>query len=180
MDLVRQWMSELDRPAVLDADALWAYQGDYDALAAQPAPRVLTPHSGELGALLGEPAAVIDRDRERILLSAVRKDVVLLHKGAPTEVIGEGSHLFTIAGGHPSMARGGTGDVLTGLLGGLLAQMPGEGLGMALLGAWLHAEAGCRAARVQGRGLHSADIIDFIPEVWNLLATEDMDPEPWP
>jgi NAD(P)H-hydrate epimerase len=77
------------------------------------------------------------------------------------------------------MARGGTGDVLTGLVGGLLAQAPAAALDMTLLGAWMHAEAGRRAALARGRGLHSADLIDFIPEVWKLLEAADQDPEPW-
>ncbi|MBN2170478.1 MAG: NAD(P)H-hydrate dehydratase, partial [Candidatus Krumholzibacteriota bacterium] len=117
LDLVRDWLAGLPRPAVLDADALLAFAGGCDALAGHPAPRVLTPHSGELGVLLGLATGEVDAGRGDVLRGAARDGLVLLHKGAPTEVATADGLLHTIAGGHPAMARGGTGDVLTGLLG---------------------------------------------------------------
>jgi len=180
LGLVRSWLSELELPAILDADALFAYREAYDELSAHPAPRILTPHSGELGALLGRPAAELEAAREETLRAAVRDSVVLLHKGAPTEVAGPDGLLYTIAGGHPHMARGGTGDVLTGLIGSLLAQRPDRPLDMTLLGAWAHAEAGLRASLDLGRGLQSEDIIAAIPEAWRRLEEEDRDPGRWP
>ena len=179
LDLLRRWLPALDRPAVLDADALFAYEGNYETLAAQAAPRILTPHTGELAAVLGVASAEIEGRREAVLRSAARERIILMHKGAPTEILAPDACLYTVAGGHPAMARGGTGDVLTGLVGGLLAQAPAAALDMTLLGAWMHAEAGRRAALARGRGLHSADLIDFIPEVWKLLEAADQDPEPW-
>jgi len=156
-------------PAVIDADALYAYENDYDALAAEPAPRIITPHSGELAAMLGTDAATVDAERSRMLHSALRENIVLLHKGAPTEVAGIDGQLYTIAGGDPAMARGGTGDVLTGLTGAVVAQAPQSPMKMTLLAAWLHAEAGRLAARELGRGLNSADLIERLPDVWNSL-----------
>lgn len=179
LGLVREWLAGLPCPAVLDADALLAYERDLDALAGHPAPRVLTPHSGELGSLLGMPAREVDAGRADALRGAVRQGLILLHKGAPTEVATADGLIHTIAGGHPAMARGGTGDVLTGLLGGVLAQAPDRAEAMTLLAAWVHAEAGGRAAATRGRGLQSADIIDALPAVWRDLEGEVPDREPW-
>ena len=79
------------------------------------------------------------------------------------------------------MARGGTGDILTGLLGALLAQQPEDPAGMCRLGAWLHAEAGRQAALAKGRGLCSTDIIEAIPGVWRIIEGDGakVDPAPW-
>ena len=182
LSLVRDWLAGLRLPAVLDADALIAYRDSYDTLAAQPGPRVLTPHSGELAQLLGMSASAVDADRETVLAAAAREKLVLLHKGAPTELVGPDGIIHTVAGGHPAMARGGTGDVLTGLIGALLAQSPEESAAMSRLGAWLHAEAGRRAGLAKGRGLCSEDIIKAIPEAWRVIepvAGEGPGPAPW-
>jgi len=170
--LLRAWLAELPLPAVIDADALAAFAGDYAALSTQAGPRLLTPHSGELAALLGTSTAALETDREGQLRAARREGLVLLHKGAPSEIMGPDGLLYTVAGGHPAMARGGTGDVLTGLLGALLAQAPDRPLDMACLGAWLHAEAGRLAAERLDRGLCAGDLSDWLPEAWRELAGE--------
>jgi ADP-dependent NAD(P)H-hydrate dehydratase / NAD(P)H-hydrate epimerase len=168
-DLLRTWLPDLTVPTVLDADALMAWPGGMDELNSHPAIRVLTPHSGELGTLLGITATDIEKDRGGVLEGARRDNLVLLHKGAPSEVIGPDGQLHTIAGGDPAMARGGTGDILTGILGALTAQAPDRVLEMTLLGAWLHAEAGRLGGIKWGRGLNSADIQDLIPAAWRLI-----------
>ena len=78
------------------------------------------------------------------------------------------------------MARGGTGDLLTGIIGGLLAQAPGCALEMTLLGAWLHAAAGELAATIHGRACHAPDIADALAPIWRRLSGEDPDPAQWP
>ena len=170
--LLREWLGELTLPAVVDADALAAFAGNYAGLAAQPGSRLLTPHSGELAALLGTSAAALEADREGQLRAARRERLVLLHKGAPSEIMGPNGLLYTVAGGDPAMARGGTGDVLTGLLGALLAQAPERPLDMARLGAWLHAEAGRLAAERLDRGFCAGDLADWLPVAWRELAGE--------
>ncbi|MCP4547638.1 MAG: NAD(P)H-hydrate dehydratase [bacterium] len=178
-ELIRQWLGLLDVPTVIDADALLAWGEAWDVMATHPAERVLTPHSGELGAMLGLPGREVDRAREKVLRKSRRDGIVLLHKGAPTEVIGENGVIHTIAGGHPAMARGGTGDVLTGLIGSLLAQAPERPLDAALAAAWLHAEAGRLAAVAHGRALCSADILTYLPVVWRELETKELWREDW-
>ena len=176
--LLQDWLAELSLPAVLDADALHAYTGAYETLAAHPGFRVLTPHSGELAGLLGLSSPDVDADRESVLVAAVRENLVLLHKGAPTELVCPDGLLHTVAGGHSAMARGGTGDVLTGLLGSLIAQRPDAPADMSRLGAWIHAEAGRQAALLRGRGLCSGDIIEAIPTVWRLIEGDGEGPDP--
>lgn len=176
--MLRDWLERLDRPAVVDADALAPFAGDYARLGEQPAMRVLTPHSGELAMLLGTSAAELDAHREEQLLGARHDRVVLLHKGAPTEIAEPSGLLYTVAGGHPAMARGGTGDVLTGLLGAVLAQDPERPGEMARLAAWLHAEAGRLAAAEWGRGLSSEDLIAALGPAWRELAAAATGPSP--
>ncbi len=141
-------------PLVVDADAL-------NLLARHPQTRVnwiLTPHPGEAGRLLGCASSVIQRDR----FSAVQKlheqygDVVIL-KGAGTLVAAEGAPVHVCTAGNPGMASAGMGDVLTGVIAGLIAQ------GMSLadaarLGVYLHAQAADEAARQGERGLLASDL----------------------
>jgi ADP-dependent NAD(P)H-hydrate dehydratase / NAD(P)H-hydrate epimerase len=144
------------KPLVLDADAL-------NLLARIPGHRddwILTPHPGEAARLLDCDTATVQRDR----FAAVRQLVqryggVILLKGAGTLIAEAGQSPDVIDAGNPGMASGGMGDVLTGIIAGLLAQ----GLAPAVatrLGAWLHATAADRAATADGeRGLLATDLL---------------------
>lgn len=164
---LEQWLPHFVRaraavPMVLDADALngLARLGAA-ALAALPATAILTPHPGEAARLLGwtEGAARVQADRETALaaLSAATPAVVLL-KGAGTLVGQRGRAPWRNPAGNPGLATAGAGDVLSGLLGALLAR------GMtawdaARLGAWLHARAGdLLAAEIGEDALISSDL----------------------
>jgi NAD(P)H-hydrate epimerase len=150
------------RRLVLDADALIL-------LATQPAPlppgTVLTPHPGEAARLLGCEPNAVQADRytaaERL---AVAYGAVVVLKGAGTVVTGEGLPAV-IEAGNPAMASAGMGDVLTGVIAGLLAQGWPAGLA-ARLGALAHAVAGDLAAPTPaGRGLIASDLLARLPEV---------------
>ena len=151
-------------PRVFDADAL-------NLLAADPAAltqAILTPHPGEAARLLGVATAAIAEDRfvaAREL--AQRYSAVTLLKGAGTLVQAPTGLPWIIRGGNPGMASGGMGDVLTGIVAGLVAQ--GHALDeAAALGACVHAEAGDRAAAVGGeRGLLAGDLLDCLRGVVN-------------
>jgi len=158
---LRDFLAPLEAPVLLDADALFAYSGRLDELRGHAGPRLLTPHSGELVGLLGASVA----DAGAALAEAAGGDVIVLAKGAPTRVKGRGPEIYTIGAGHSSMARGGTGDLLTGLAGGLLAQ-GGDPLEALLLAAFLHGEAGRLAGEALGRAMNSADILDYLVEAW--------------
>jgi hydroxyethylthiazole kinase-like uncharacterized protein yjeF len=156
--LVRRALEELRLPAVVDADALFGLEpGDW------PAPRVLTPHEGELARLLGRDAKDVAAHR----LAAVREAVerfrcVVLLKGADTLVAAPGRGVLVSALGLPSLATAGTGDVLTGIIGAFLAK------GMeAQLAAAAGAAAQQRASveAQQRAGLVAGDLIEALPRV---------------
>jgi ADP-dependent NAD(P)H-hydrate dehydratase / NAD(P)H-hydrate epimerase len=154
--LVRRLLAELDVPVVADADALFELEP-----ADWPAPRVLTPHSGELGRLLGEESSWVDAHR----LEAVRRAVerfgcVVLLKGADTIVGAPGEGMLVSTAGTPALATAGSGDVLTGVTASFLAK------GMdARLAAAAAAFAHGRAAEIvqPQRGVVASDLIAALP-----------------
>src|SRR5919109_771362 len=109
---VRGFLAEAELPVVVDGDALWELEP-----AEWPAPRVLTPHSGELARLLGEESSWVNAHRLQALSRAVdRFGCVVLLKGTGT-LIGASGKRVLVDGGHSSLATAGTGDVLTGIVG---------------------------------------------------------------
>ena len=160
---VRRLVAEAPVPLVLDADGLNALEGDLDALTARPAPTVLTPHAGEYARLAGEPLGE-DRVAAARALAGRARAIVLL-KGSRTVVASpEGQAAINVTGG-PWLATAGTGDVLSGILGALVAQgvAPFEA---AVAGAFLHG----RAADVAGHaGLIAGDLIEALPSVLTSL-----------
>jgi len=116
--LVRRALAELPLPAVVDADALFGLEP-----AEWPAPRVLTPHEGELGRLLGRPSAEVAAHRVAAVREAAERfGCVVLLKGPDTLVAAPGRGLLVSSLGLPSLATAGTGDVLTGIVGAFLAK----------------------------------------------------------
>jgi ADP-dependent NAD(P)H-hydrate dehydratase / NAD(P)H-hydrate epimerase len=155
--LVRRLLAELEVPAVVDADALFELEpGEW------PAARVLTPHSGELGRLLGEEPAWVDAHRLEALRRAVeRYSCVVLLKGPDTLVGAPGEGVLVRAKGTPALATAGTGDVLTGIIGAFLAK------GMdARLAAAAGAVAQAEAAELSGKpaGMLASDVIEALPQ----------------
>jgi hydroxyethylthiazole kinase-like uncharacterized protein yjeF len=174
--LARDLVAECARPMVVDADALTALSGHLDRLRMAPAGRCLTPHPGEMARMLGVSVADVQRDRiatVREFAGTWRTSVVL--KGA-TSVIGapDGTVLLNPTG-NPGMASGGTGDVLSGVLGAFLAR--GLEGGTALAAAvYLHGLAGDIAAeRVGQESLVASDVIDALPEAFRRVATPRAD-----
>jgi NAD(P)H-hydrate epimerase len=157
----------LERPLVLDADALPALRGAVRALRRRKSPTVLTPHEGEFRALTGVDAGVLERDRVGVLrFWAARLRCVILLKGSPTLVAEPGGHVWFNSTGNPGMATAGAGDVLTGVVAALLAQ----GLSAsqaAVAAAYIHGLAGDVAAETMGeRSLMARDILDALPEAF--------------
>jgi NAD(P)H-hydrate epimerase len=163
-ELARRVALECDRPMVVDADGLNAFEDRADALARAAAPRVLTPHLGEMERLTGVSAAEIESRRIDVAREwAQRWKTVIVLKGAPTVIAdGEGRAAVNPTG-NPGMATAGTGDVLTGAIAALLAQ----GLSpfdAARLGAFVHGMAGDLAAIAKGQsGLVAGDVVEHLP-----------------
>jgi len=131
-------------PLLLDADALNVLAGEPDVLRRREAPTVITPHPGEAGRLLGSDASIVNCDRMRTAVSLSGDALVCVLKGPGTLVAGGGRTAIVCSGG-PGLARAGTGDVLAGMTGSLLAQGI-DTFDAALLGAYLHGRAGERGA----------------------------------
>jgi NAD(P)H-hydrate epimerase len=154
--LVRELLERLERPTVVDADALFGLEPVECA-----APTVLTPHAGELARLLGESTSWVDAHRlEAVRRCADRYRAVVLLKGADTIVVGPGGNPIVADAGPPSLATAGTGDVLTGAIAAFLA----KGLDAetaAAAGAIAHGRA---AALVEPRaGLIASDVVAGLP-----------------
>ena len=142
--LVGALLRETEQPVVLDADGLNALAEDMAALAARRGRvTILTPHDGELARLLGvSPGELLARPRAAAAREfAVRWGVTLVRKGHRTLVASPDGSLLENACGGSALAKGGSGDVLTGLIAALLAQ-GACAADAAACGVWLHARAG--------------------------------------
>lgn len=148
---VREFSARTALPLVLDADGLGAFARAGQAPSFAHDQVVLTPHAGELARLTGLPVDAIAADRLDLCAEWARRwNVILLLKGSPTLVGAPDGRVFFNPTGDDALARGGSGDVLAGLIGGLLAQGL-RALDAALLGSYLHGRAGTLAAAELGR-----------------------------
>ncbi|MEW6218448.1 MAG: NAD(P)H-hydrate dehydratase [Thermodesulfobacteriota bacterium] len=169
-------LEDLALPVVLDADALTILAQErslLDGLARLAGRVVLTPHPGEMGRLTGTSAKAVQGARiAQAEALARRHGVVLALKGSRTLIAGPEGDLAVCPAGNPGMACGGMGDVLAGIIGGLLAQgVPSWQA--ACLGVYAHGLAGDRLARRLGghRGLLASELADELPGVLEGLAT---------
>ena len=155
-ELVRRVLAEADLPVVADADALFELEpGDW------PAPRVLTPHEGELAHLLGRESKDVAAHRiAAVREAAERFGCVVLLKGADTLVAAPGRGLLVTSLGLPSLATAGTGDVLTGIVAAFLAKGMEPQLAAAAAAA---AQQRASVEATQRSGLIAGDLIDALP-----------------
>ena len=147
-------------PLILDADGITLAAKHMDILRGRTRPTILTPHDGEFARL--KP---IDAPRlEQTMALARELNVILLRKGHRT-LITDGCDCWENRTGNPGMAVGGSGDVLSGIIGSLLGQgLPP--LQAAAAGAWLHGAAGDRAAEKLGEyGLLPGDLVEALPQI---------------
>ena len=162
--LVRQLLPRVTKPCVVDADGLNAVAEEPQVLKRLSLPVILTPHPGEMARLIRQSSQDVQRDRERTAKEfATHFGVVVALKGYRTVVADVDGEVYVNDTGNPGMASGGCGDVLTGMIAGLL----GQGLSLfdaARLGVYLHGLAGDLAAAKQGQvGLIASDLLDTIP-----------------
>lgn len=162
--LVQELVGKLTVPMVLDADALTAVSEDIGLLAKARGPVVCTPHPGEMGRLVGLSAEEVQKSRLSIcrrLAESIGGVVVL--KGAATLIANDEGRLRINRTGNAGMASGGTGDVLTGMTAGLVAQGV-SAFDAAGAGVYLHGLAGDMAAWEKGEmGLIASDVLEKVP-----------------
>jgi NAD(P)H-hydrate epimerase len=168
----RELVSALGRAAralVLDADALVAFHDAPGALRelAQERPLVLTPHPGEFRTLFPALAPVRELDPwAAAAAAATESGATLLLKGVPTVVASAGRPTFTVAAGNPGLATGGSGDVLSGLVGTALAHGLAADIAAAFGAQALGRAADLAARRVSARSLRPMDVVAALPDLW--------------
>lgn len=167
---VRAFVPKCVAPLVIDADGLNAIAGHPDIMDNIGRPYMITPHPGEMARLCDCSAKDVQADREGITHDfAVDHGCVVVLKGCRTVVADPGGDVFVNPTGNSGMGSGGTGDVLTGILGSLVAQGMTP-LNAAQLGVYLHGLAGdLAAAEKTERALIARDVIDCLPEAWRIL-----------
>jgi len=166
--LIQRIIGEIDLPTVLDADGLNAFAGEPDLLRSSAAGTrlVLTPHPGEFSALTGESMGpVLEHRMEAASRWARRLGVVMVLKGAPTVIADpESDTVYVNPTGSEALATGGTGDVLTGLISGFLAQGL-DAVDAAITGVFLHGYVADYVVEDWGSlyGFEAGDLIDWFP-----------------
>jgi len=164
-ELIKNLVSSATVPMVIDADGLNLLADQLECLHGRSdQPLILTPHPGEMARLTGSTVSEIEADRFEVAQKfAVKHGVVLLLKGARTLIAAPDGRVNINSTGNDGLASGGSGDVLTGLIGGLLAQGL-DGFSAATLGAWLHGRAAELVADSQGTaGMTASDLLPQLP-----------------
>lgn len=167
-ELVLKLYADAELPLVIDADGLNLLADRQQGLLSPPAPRIFTPHPGEMARLLNTTTARVQEDRAQAALWLQHGDeqtdhpLITILKGAGTLVCDHTGRWAINTSGNPGMATGGMGDVLAGLTGGLVAQgyVPWEA---ACLGVYLHGAAADLVARNRPYGYTAGDVAARIP-----------------
>jgi NAD(P)H-hydrate epimerase len=189
VEFVRRLVSESTVPVVLDADAINAFAGHSDLLDGRARMLLLTPHPGEFARLIGRSTGEILADRAGLVRAfALERQVHLILKGHRTLYASPSGQMFVNPTGNPGMATGGSGDVLTGVLGGILAQallFPEAATDSSLdfveqtvaLAIYLHGLAGDLSRQSRGeQSLLASDIMDNLSKAFlSLRATQESD-----
>ncbi len=178
IELVQRFAATLERPLVIDADGLNAIAKKPEVLKERKFPTVLTPHASELARLFKTPVEEISADRVHAAKrGAFELNSIVLLKGAPTIIAAPGGEVWVSPTGNTGMATAGAGDVLTGLLAGLLAQGV-EPLKAVSSAAFLHGWAGDLAKEKLGeRSMIAGDILAALPAAFLRLQSVPVAPE---
>ncbi len=175
-DFIRRVIAQTELPVVLDADGLNAFAGNADTLRQRRAKFLaITPHPGEMARLLMSSTKEVQEDRVRAAQEAAKKwNVHVVLKGSHTLIASPQGELFVNTSGNPGLAKGGSGDILTGLLAALTAQFKTNDWTRTLaLGVYLHGKAAELAtAATDESGLLATDVAAAIPAARRQLLQE--------
>ena len=172
-ELVRDLVGKSQTPIVLDADGLNAFEGQTAKLNGQGRSLVITPHPGEMARLIGSSAAAVQRDRINLARSFAREhDLTVVLKGHRTLVAVPDGEVWVNSTGNPGMATGGTGDILTGMVAGFMAQNPGRATEAVMAAIYLHGLAGDVASGDLGEhSLVATDLLGALPKAFRRART---------
>jgi NAD(P)H-hydrate epimerase len=153
---------------VVDADALNAFEAAADQLHGRGRTLVITPHPGEMSRLTGLRIAEIQANRLEVARNFSREhELIVVLKGHRTLIAAPDGTVWVNPTGNPGMATGGTGDILTGIVAGLIAQHPQHALEATALAVYLHGLAGDLAAESLGENsLVATDLVRFLPQAF--------------
>jgi len=157
-------------PVVLDADGLNAFTSSPELLQGGARQLILTPHPGEMARLAGKSVAQIQADRVGVAREfAQSHHCVLVLKGFRTVIACPHGEVWVVATGNPGMATGGTGDILTGMIAGAVAQFPGHLEEAVRAAVFLHGLAGDAACEHTGEeSLIATDLLHYLPEAFHI------------
>lgn len=166
--LVKKIVAEIDKPLILDADAIYPFKGHAEELKACKQIPIITPHLGELSELLDIP---VDKLRSAIVPEVRRAAqafrAIIVAKCEVTVIGYPNGEIFISPLGNSAMATGGCGDVLAGAIAGLMKQTPFA----PLTGVWLQGTAGKLAAKQKAEGLIASDVVNYLPAAIKGLRT---------
>jgi NAD(P)H-hydrate epimerase len=153
---------------ILDADALNAFEGGAGELDGSGRSLVITPHPGEMARLLGSSVAAVQRDRINVARTfAHEHELIVVLKGHRTLVAHPDGQIWVNPTGNPGMATGGTGDILTGMVAGMMAQNPNRIFEAVVAAVYLHGLAGDIACESMGEhSLIATDLVNALPEAF--------------
>ncbi len=176
---VRAIIDKYPLPTVVDADGLNAFEGCAEKLQGSQRPLVLTPHPGEMARLTGLTAKQVQAERIAIARKfAQQHRCVLVLKGHRTLVAQPDGKVWVNPTGNPGMASGGTGDILTGMVAGLIAQNPSEVAHATAAAVYLHGLAGDVARESVGEhSLVATDLLRALPEAFRRARDWAAEPE---
>jgi hydroxyethylthiazole kinase-like uncharacterized protein yjeF len=163
--LVRSLIARLRLPIVVDADGLNAFEGRTDELNGKGRTLVVTPHPGEMARLAGRTIADVQKDRLGVARKFAREhELIVVLKGHRTLVVRPDGEAWVNTTGNPGMATGGTGDILTGMVAGMIAQHSKDAVLAVLTAVHLHGLAGdVMRERVGEHSLVATDLLQGMP-----------------
>jgi len=167
-EFVRGVVRKYKLPMVLDADGLNAFENRSAELKDTADILVITPHPGEMARLTGSTVAAIQRDRLNVARTFAREHgMIVVLKGHRTLIAHPDGTVWVNTTGNPGMATGGTGDILTGLVAGLIAQHPDRIADAVISSVYLHGLAGDVARESMGEhSLIATDLLNALPEAF--------------
>ena len=166
--LVRGVIKKYKMQIVLDADGLNAFEGRAEDLKHKVGALVITPHPGEMARLAGLTIPAVQRDRLNVARTFAREhELIVVLKGHRTLIALPDGEVWVNSTGNPGMATGGTGDILTGMVAGLIAQNPDRVADAVIAAVHLHGLAGDVARETMGEhSLVATDLLTELPEAF--------------